>query len=97
MNDNEYYPYAYSAIGKRYYEARPGHHTKRLSMIGAWCNQQFQAPLVFDGYSNTDLFTIYIEKILIPTLKPGMTVIIDNASFHKSASIKHMIQKAQCD
>lgn len=94
MNDNDFYPYAYSAIGERYYEAHPGHYKKRMSMIGALCNQDFMAPFMFQGHCNTEVFERYIEKILIPKLTKGKTVIIDNASFHKSEKIKNLMQAA---
>jgi len=96
MNDNDFYPYAYSKVGKRYYEAHPGHYKKRISMIGALCANRFQAPFMFEGHCNTSVFETYLEEILIPTLQPGKTVIIDNASFHKSLKIKTLIEQAGC-
>lgn len=96
MNDNDFYPYAYSLVGQRSYESKPGHYTKRISMIGALSGKQFYAPFMFEGHCNTATFEIYIEKVLVPTLKPGMIVIIDNASFHKSAKVKLLIERAEC-
>ena len=55
-----------------------------------------QAPFVFEGYCNRDVFQLYIDRVLIPTLRPGQTVIMDNASFHKSKKVKESIEKAQC-
>lgn len=94
MNDNDFYPYAYSAIGKRHYEAHPGHYKKRISMIGGLCNKDFMAPFMFQGHCNTAVFEQYVEKILIPQLSEGMIIVIDNASFHKSSKIKNLIQFA---
>lgn len=96
MNDNSFYPYAYSKIGTRHYESHPGHYSKRISMIGGLCAREFQAPFMFEGHCNTATFEVYIEKILTPTLKPGITVVIDNASFHKSMKIKKLIEGAEC-
>lgn len=96
MNDNDFYPYAYCAVGKRYYEAHPGHYKKRISMMGGLCGKRFQAPFILEGHCNTSTFEVYIECVLAPTLKPGMTVIIDNASFHKSATIRSLIEKVGC-
>lgn len=92
MNDNDFCPYAYSPIGARYYEAHPGHHTKRISMIGGLCNKVFMAPFMFEGHCNTTVFELYIEQILVPKLEAGMVVVIDNASFHKSARINNLIE-----
>jgi transposase len=51
---------------------------------------------MFEGHCNTAIFEAYIEEVLVPTLKAGMTVIIDNASFHKSIKIKISIEAAGC-
>lgn len=51
---------------------------------------------MFEGHCNTATFEVYLEKVLVPSLAPGMTVIIDNASFHKSAKIKQLIEDAKC-
>lgn len=96
MNDNDFYPYAYAPIGQRYYEAHAGHYKKRISMIGALRQREFFAPMMLEGHCNTIVFEAYIEQILVPQLKPDMTIIIDNASFHKSNTIKKLIEKAKC-
>lgn len=96
MNDNDFYPYAYAEVGKRHYEPHPGYRTKRISMIGGLCGKQFCAPFMFEGHCNTATFEIYLEKVLLPVLKKGMVVIIDNASFHKSVKIKELIHHAGC-
>jgi len=92
MNDNDFCPYAYSAIGKRHYEAHPGHYTKRISMIAGLCAKELMAPFMFEGHCNTTVFELYVEHILVPTLEVGMVVIIDNASFHKSKKIRLLIE-----
>lgn len=94
MNDNDFCPYAYSAIGKRHYEAHPGHYTNRISMIGGLCNKNFMAPFMFQGHCNTTVFELYLEHVLVPKLEVGMVVVIDNASFHKSTRIKNLIEAA---
>lgn len=96
MNNNDFYPYAYSGKGQRHYEAHPGHYTKRISMIGGLCKDQFQAPFMFEGHCNTAMFEAYVQQVLIPTLSAGMTVVLDNASFHKSEKFKESINKAGC-
>lgn len=96
MNDNDFYPYAYSKVGNRHYASHPGHYKKRISMIGGLCVDSFQAPFMFEGHCNTSIFEMYVEKVLCPTLTPGLTVIIDNASFHKSKKIKNLIENSMC-
>ena len=54
------------------------------------------APLTSEGYCNTDLVETWVEQVLVPELKPGQVVVMDNASFHKSATIQSLIEQAGC-
>lgn len=53
--------------------------------------------MCFTGTCNTLLFNAWIENLLLPSLKPGQTIIMDNASFHKSEITKKLIKKAGCE
>jgi transposase len=59
-------------------------------------NNELFAPLLFQGYCNSEIYFIYLKQVLIPALKPGQIVVIDNASFHKSKKITELVEKAQC-
>jgi len=96
MNDNDFYPYAYCQVGKRHYESQPGHYKKRISMIGGLCVDSFKAPFMFEGHCNAEVFETYLEKILLPAIEKGTTIVIDNASFHKSLKAKNLIKDAGC-
>lgn len=50
----------------------------------------------YDGYTNTELFLIWVEHFLCKELKPNQVVIMDNASFHKSNKVKELIEKVRC-
>ena len=65
-------------------------------MIGGLCSRAFMAPFLFEGHYNTSIVETYLEKILLPTLEPEMTLIMDNASFHKSSKIKALLDEAKC-
>jgi transposase len=55
------------------------------------------APFIFEGYSNQAVYETYIEKVLMPVLRPGMVLVIDNASFHKSSKIRQLIHSVDCE
>jgi transposase len=74
-----------------------GRPSQRLSIISGLNRCRLIAPFVFEGHCNTEVFCTYLKKILIKELKPGQTVIMDNASFHKSQKIKRIIKKAKCN
>ena len=52
------------------------------------------APFVLDGPINGEAFLAYVEQILVPTLKPGDVVIMDNLGSHKNQSIRSAIRAA---
>jgi transposase len=52
------------------------------------------APCVFDGPINGQCFRAYVEQQLVPVLKPGDIVIMDNLGSHKSPAIRQSIKAA---
>ena len=54
------------------------------------------APFIFEGSCNRDVFETYVEKVLVPILTPGKTIVLDNATFHHGGKILQLIEKSQC-
>ena len=52
------------------------------------------APMVLDGPINGDWFEAYVTQVLVPELRPGDVVIMDNLSSHKRASVRELIEQA---
>lgn len=52
------------------------------------------APMVMDGAINGDYFKAYVNNVLVPTLRPGDVVILDNLSSHKVAGVREAIEAA---
>lgn len=67
-----------------------------MSIISALCHGELIAPLTFTGSTNRLVFEKWLKTMLIPELKPGQTVILDNATFHKGEKIKDLIEAANC-
>jgi len=65
-------------------------------MIAALNRKELHAPMRFEGYCNTKVVETWMVHELVPLLKPGQTVILDNARFHKSKKIEQMIADAEC-
>lgn len=82
--------------GKRLYGKRSGNRRPRTSLIGALAQGKLIAPMVFNGTTNTDVFNQWLERQLLPAIGKGMTIIMDNAVFHKSDKTKQLIQQAGC-
>lgn len=58
--------------------------------------RQLKAPFRFEGATNTEVFNLWLEKCLLPTLHPGQIVVMDNARFHKSLKTQELITAARC-
>lgn len=89
-------PWARAEIGEKIYGAISGKRYDRESFIAAKCAEEIIAPFCFKGTCNTELFELWIEEFLIPLLRKGQTVIMDNATFHKSQRTRKMIEEAGC-
>jgi transposase len=56
-----------------------------------------EATAVYDGPMNRDTFVAYIEHYLVPALRPGDVVVMDNLSSHKGAAVRELIENAGAD
>jgi transposase len=53
-----------------------------------------QAPAVFDGPLDNPTFLAYVEQVLVPTLRPGDVVVLDNLAMHKQPEVQAAIERA---
>jgi transposase len=89
-------PYARATRGTTVRGDIAGSTTQRISFIAALNRSQLMAPMRFEGYCDTGVFNTWLEQALLPELRPGQTVLMDNASFHKSAATKALIETKGC-
>jgi transposase len=86
--------YGRAPRGKRLVDAVPHGHWKTTTFIGALRCDAVTATGAFDGAVNGELFLAYVEQVLVPTLKPGDVVIMDNLRSHKVAGVREAIEGA---
>ncbi len=80
--------------GKRLRGFAPHGHWRTLTFLGALRCDRLTAPCVFDGPINGQCFRAYVEQQLVPVLKPGDIVVMDNLGSHKAAAIRLAIKAA---
>lgn len=73
----------WSPCGQRLVDHAPFGHWRTQTFIAALRHDRLDAPWVIDGAMNAEMFTLYIETQLVPTLRKGDVVILDNLSSHK--------------
>ena len=84
--------FGYSPIGQRIYGLKSGQKRPRTSLLAAQIGRNLEAPLLFQGTCNTEVFNTWIEEQLLPLLHEKSLVIMDNAIFHKSQKTKDLIE-----
>ena len=67
---------------------------KTLTFLAALRHDRIDAPWLLDGPINGEKFRLYVEKVLVPTLRPSDLVFIDNLGSHKGRAVRRAIRAA---
>lgn len=97
IDNREDYGYGWNEKGQRFYDLKSGHRSIRVSIISALCQGKLIAPLTFVGSCNRTVFEKWLAEKLLPELKLGQILILDNATFHKSEKIRELVKTAGCE
>jgi transposase len=80
--------------GERLRMSVPHGHWKTTTFVGALRIDGMTAPMVLDGPINGQAFQAYVDQVLVPELKPGDVVVMDNLGSHKGAGVREAIEAA---
>jgi transposase len=80
--------------GERLIAKAPHGRWRTLTFLAALRHDRIEAPCVIDGLINGESFLAYVEQVLVPALKPGDIVIIDNLGSHKGKAVRRAIRAA---
>jgi transposase len=83
----------WAARGARLKAKAPFGHWKTMTFIAALRCDRIDAPCLFDGPINGESFLAYVQTFLVPTLKPGDVVIMDNLGSHRGKAVRQAIRK----
>jgi hypothetical protein len=86
--------YGRAPRGQRLRMSVPHGHWKTTTFVGALRLTGMTAPMVLDGPINGLAFQAYVDQVLVPELKPGDVVVMDNLGSHKGASVRSSIEAA---
>ena len=86
--------YGWAPRGERCRVAVPFGHWKTITVTAGLRASGLTATALFDGPMTGARFRSYVEEILIPTLKHGDTVVLDNLPAHKVSGIRERIEAA---
>ena len=74
----------------------PHGHWKTITMLGAITLEGVLAAASIDAATDSEIFTSFIENVLVPALRPGMVVVMDNLPAHKIVAVRQAIEAARC-
>lgn len=80
--------------GHRLLAKVPDGRWKTMTFLAALRHDQITAPWLIEGPIDGDSFTTYVEKVLLPTLRQGDIVIMDNLGSHRGRAVRALIRSA---
>ena len=86
--------YGRAMRGERLRSSVPHGHWKTTTFVGALTLRGFIAPWVLSGPIDRLAFETYVDKALVPELRLGDIVVMDNLSSHKGPRVREMIEAA---
>jgi transposase len=81
-------------LGERVKVTEPFHHGSNISVISALGLQGVCAPMTIEGAINSEVFALYVRHLLVPCLRPGNIVLLDNVKFHYAPKAIELIEAA---
>jgi transposase len=80
--------------GRRVVDAAPHGHWCTTTILSAMRLDGSTAAMVIDGATDTSVFDAYVRNVLVPSLREGDIVIMDNLSPHKIPGVINVIESA---
>jgi transposase len=80
--------------GKRLVDYAPHGHWKTITFVAGLRRRGMTAPFVLEGAMNGPMFLAYVKQCLVPTLRRGDIVVMDNLPVHKVAGVQQAIEAA---
>lgn len=80
--------------GQRLKAKVPYGRWKTMTFLAAMRHDRIDAPWLLEGPIDSESFRTYIEEVLVPALKPGDIVVMDNLASHKAKASRQLIRAA---
>jgi transposase len=81
-------------VGQRLVAKTPHGHWKTTTLIAALGLEGVRCSMLTDGPINAEAFEAFVEQVLVPQLRPGDVVVMDNLGSHKRSPTRQLIESA---
>ena len=86
--------FGWAPRGQRLQAKVPHRRWKTMTFIAALRHDRVDAPWLIDGPINGERFQLYVEKVLVPSLRPGDIVVMVNLGSHRGKAVRQAIRQA---
>jgi transposase len=88
--------YARAPHGIRAYDRVIRNYGQNVTLLASMSIEGIQAAMTLNGAVDEVAFESFVRNVLLPTLRPGQIVILDNLSSHKSETVEQLVNKVGC-
>lgn len=88
--------YGRAPRGQRANGSAPRNHGPNTTLLAGLSQRGMAPAMLVEGATTTEVFTAYVEQVLLPWLRPGQIVILDNLSAHTGERVQALIAQAGC-
>ena len=88
--------YGWSKKGQRAHGSVPRNRGKNTTVLSSMSLSGMGPSLAVEGSTTAAVFEAYVERVLVPTLRKGQVVVMDNLSAHKGERIRELIEERGC-
>jgi transposase len=89
--------YAWSPKGERAPCSVPRNWGANVTLLASMSTGGMGPCLAVEGPTTRKVFEIYLQRLLVPSLKPGQVVVMDNLSAHKGPRVRQLIEECGCE
>ena len=88
--------YGWALRGQRAWGQAPTNRGKNTTLLAAMTPEGLLASMTVEGAAATEVFLLYLDKVLCPALRPGQVVVMDNLRVHKAEAVRQRIEACGC-
>lgn len=89
--------YGWSRRGRRVNFEVPRNWGSNITLLSSMSLEGMGPSMAVEGATTRAVFETYLERVLVPSLKPGEVVVMDNLSSHKGSRVREMIEDRGCE
>ena len=89
--------YGYAPRGERLRLAVPRKRGKNTTLLSSMSLEGMGASLAVEGATTAVVFEAYVEQVLVPSLRAGQIVVMDNLGAHRPRKIRELIEQRGCE